>query len=323
MSDDLRPKVAPVVSLLDDIGYSRRRRARRNLIIIGLVIFFGGAGFWYFEHTLSLHVVDVASFGISLENSIATTIADNISAPPPLRATSTIKRAASTASKTSAPALTRTGVIADTNAARSENGDLPPLAENATLDSVATLRLDDMFDKQYFAHIAPDGSSATSTAQTVGYAYLFLGENLALGNFANDQDIVNAWMASPGHRENILNAHYTEIGVAVKKGTYQGSNVWIGVQVFGKPASSCPSPDGTLKANIATAENNLSAMQAELQDRKAAIDAMQPKSGPDYNQAVASYNALADQYNSLGAQTKAAIDQYNAEVNTFNSCLGS
>lgn len=318
--NDEHPKVTPTVSLLEDLGASRRKKAKARLALLGLVIVVGGFGFWYFENHFALHLEDVASFGSSLENSLVSSIADNISTPPPLRAP--VKKVAAV-KQPAATGLTKEGVITDTNAERATNGALPALQENATLDSIASLRLDDMFDKQYFAHVAPNGSSATTTAVTVGYSYLALGENLALGGFTSDKDIVDAWMASPGHRANILNNHYTEIGVAVRKGTFQGSSVWIGVQIFGKPSSDCPAPDATLKANITTADGNLTAMNNTLQTEKADIDATEPKSGQAYNDKVSQYNALVAQYNDLANQTKTAIAQYNAEAAAFNACLGT
>ncbi|MHB8111125.1 MAG: CAP domain-containing protein [Syntrophorhabdaceae bacterium] len=63
-----------------------------------------------------------------------------------------------------------------------------------------------------------------------------LGENIAKGWYLNDKEIVDGWMQSPGHRKNILNRDYTDIGVAIIKGTFDGIECMIGVQVFGKQA---------------------------------------------------------------------------------------
>ena len=68
-----------------------------------------------------------------------------------------------------------------------------------------------------------------------------------MGNFKNDQDLVSAWLNSPGHRANILNTRFTEIGTAVLKGFYEGREVWMAVQEFGLPLSSCPNPDSKVK----------------------------------------------------------------------------
>src|SRR6185369_15716694 len=117
---------------------------------------------------------------------------------------------------------------------------LPALKENALLDKAAKKKLDDMFAQQYFEHINPQGKGPSDLAKSVGYDYIAIGENLALGNFKNDAELVQAWMDSPGHRANILNKQYTEIGVAVGQGTYEGKKTWLAVQEFGRPTSSCP-----------------------------------------------------------------------------------
>jgi hypothetical protein len=169
--------------------------------------------------------------------------------------------------------------------------------------------------------VGPEGESAITVASSVGYSYIALGENLALGSYAGDAGVVSAWMASPGHRANILNAHYTQIGVAVREGVFQGAETWIAVQVFGRPSSDCPAPDANLKTSIDLSENQITAMVAQLQSDKTAIDAMSPQSGPSYNAQVEDYNNLASEYNDLAAETKTAIGQYDAQVQAFNNCL--
>jgi uncharacterized protein YkwD/uncharacterized protein YukE len=275
-----------------------------------------GFAYWHFEDSFSLPFQQLASFGSSLESSVTGQIQENFSAPVPLHGPT---RVSGNATST----LTSSGVIADTNQERQENGGLPTLAENATLDDIATVRLADMFQQQYFAHVGPQGESAVTVASTVGYSYIALGENLALGNFAGDQGVVTAWMNSPGHRANILDIHYTQIGVAVQAGMFQGTKEWIAVQVFGKPASACPSADPNLNAEITAAQNEISQMIAQLQSEKTAIDEMQPQSGQAYNQQVTAYNNLVAQYNTLVAETKTEIAQYNAQVSAFNACIAA
>lgn len=296
-----------------------RKRALKRLGVAAIMIAIGLVAVLIFLRSDSFQKIS------SLENSAARIaneeLPGNFSAPTPLVSTSTAGQSANTA--TSTYTLTRNGVITDTNAERKMNGKLPALKEDATLDNIASLRLKDMFDKQYFAHVSPSSSSAETVAITVGYDYISLGENLALGNFAGDQGVVTAWMNSPGHRANILNTHYTEIGVAVGYGKFQGSNVWIAVQVFGRPASDCPGPDASLKSDIDNMQDQITQMQSELQSMQAQMDAMQPQSGDDYNQAVNNYNTLVDQYNAVVAQVKSEIAQYNGEVSTYNSCIGS
>ncbi len=299
----------------DAVASSRKRKAKRRLVIIAIVVVIAGAAIWYFQKSLSLPLRNLAAFESSVGTSVNGGLSQNFSAPSPLQQVTK-------AAPKKANALTIAGVIAQTNAQRMENGNLPPLSENATLDDIAMLRIDDMFADQYFAHVNPStGGSAITVASSVGYAHLALGENLALGLYAGDAGVVTAWMNSPGHRANILDAHYTQIGVAVREGMFQGQETWIAVQVFGRPASDCPAPDANLKTTIDLSENQIGAMAAQLQSDKAAIDAMAPQSGPQYNAQVQDYNNLAAQYNNLAAETKTAIDTYDAEVDAFNQCL--
>jgi hypothetical protein len=115
----------------------------------------------------------------------------------------------------------------------------------------AELKTDDMFKNQYFEHVSPiDGRDVTFWAGEVKYQYSYIGENLAMGNFQNEKELVQAWMDSPGHRENILNLNYTQIGVAAKKGMIDGHNTWIAVQIFGKPTLNCTVPNAELKSEI-------------------------------------------------------------------------
>lgn len=129
--------------------------------------------------------------------------------------------------------LTREKVIYFTNQARSGN-DMHPLKENVFLNAIAEERAKDMFEKQYFAHTSPTGEEDSDIARKVGYHYNRLGENIAKGWYLNDKKLVDGWMQSPGHRKNILNVEFDEIGVAVIKGRYDGDEVIIGVQIFGR-----------------------------------------------------------------------------------------
>ncbi len=304
--DEARP--AHVVSA------ARKKMAKRRLAVIAGVVIVVGFATWYLQKTFSLSLQGIAPFENSIENSVGNQLAQNFSAPSPLQ-----QAPKATAKKSNA--LTTAGVITQTNLQRAQNGNLRALAESPTLDAIATLRIDDLFQQQYFAHVGPQGESALTVASSVGYAHLALGENLALGSYAGDAGVVMAWMNSPGHRANILNTHYTQIGVAVREGMFQGAETWIAVQIFGRPASDCSSPDANLQITINLSENQINTMAAQLQSDKVAIDAMSPQSGPDYNAAVEDYNNLAAQYNNLATETKTAIDTYNTEVEAFNQCL--
>lgn len=216
--------------------------------------------------------------------------------------------------------LTRAGTIQWTNTQRKENG-LSPLSESTKLNLAAEKKLEDMFKKQYFGHISPSGLGAGDLAENFGYEFILVGENLALGNFKDDQELVQAWMDSPGHRANILNNRYQDIGVAVYKDTFEGEIVWLAVQIFGLPLSSCPQPNEALKAQIEIYDSQLKELQIKIESLQKEIQFMRPKRGSTYNQKVDEYNQLVNQYNDLLSNFQAMVSQYNNQVNLFNECI--
>ncbi|MEK9179849.1 MAG: CAP domain-containing protein [Patescibacteria group bacterium] len=238
--------------------------------------------------------------------------ASEVVTPPPLRSPTLEIPKASTE-------LTVAGTFNWTNAQRIENG-LPVLKEDTTLDAIAELRIKDMFEKQYFAHVSPTGGDVQDVAADVGYEYITLGENLALGGFDDDQDLVQAWMDSPGHRANILNDRYTEIGIAVERGFFEGRVTWLAVQVFGKTLSLCPQPNPSIKSQIELLQNMVQETKTELEARYAELENMNRRS-PEYRQKADEYNALVAQYNSMIEELKALIADYNAQITKFNACI--
>ena len=125
-----------------------------------------------------------------------------------------------------------------TNRVRQEHG-LPPLQLNQSLASAANGKAQHMLANNYWAHFAPDGTSPWTFIKGAGYGYIFAGENLAKG-FTDSQSIVNAWLNSPSHRENLLSDKYKDIGFAISEGTLEGSETVLVVQMFG--AQDVPAP---------------------------------------------------------------------------------
>jgi len=235
-----------------------------------------------------------------------------VSAPPPIR----------TETESLQAVLIQRGVFQWTNVQREKNG-LPQLTESAVLNSIAASKVADMFQRQYFEHVSPSGEGVGDLAETAGYEFIAIGENLALGDYKDDEALVQAWMDSPGHRENILNERYQEVGVAVEKGVFEGRSTWLAVQTFGLPLSVCPRPAETLKGQIDLftlqvneLETILNAMRAEIRDTR-------PKRGSQYNEKVEEYNKLVDQYNSLVTEIQDLIFEYNSQVQAFNECANS
>lgn len=216
--------------------------------------------------------------------------------------------------------LTQKGTIAETNNQRIEN-NLPALKENTKLNTAAKAKAQDMFARQYFEHVSPVGRGPADLAKTAGYDYLIIGENLALGNFEDDKKLVEAWMASPGHRANILNNKYTEIGVAVEKGIYEGKSVWMAVQEFGRPVSACPKVSQTLKTQIDNYNIQIDEMAKTIEAGKAELENLRAENKFEYNNKVDEYNGLIRQYNILVAEAKTAVSNYNSQIRAYNECL--
>lgn len=132
--------------------------------------------------------------------------------------------------------ITAEEVIRYTNDKRLAEG-LAPLEINVELNEVAQRKAGDMFAFNYWAHVSPSGRDPWSFFKEVGYDYLYAGENLAR-DFNDSISMIEAWMGSTKHRENILSKDYTQIGLAVVNGKLKGVETTLVVQVFGRPASS-------------------------------------------------------------------------------------
>ncbi|MBQ8508878.1 MAG: SafA/ExsA family spore coat assembly protein [Clostridia bacterium] len=105
------------------------------------------------------------------------------------------------------------------NKIRADYG-LSPLKHNWELSRVARYKSQDMRDNGYFSHTSPTYGSPFTMIRNFGISYRSAGENIARG-YATPEAVVNGWMNSSGHRANILNASFTEIGVGyVANGRY-------------------------------------------------------------------------------------------------------
>ncbi|KKU64317.1 MAG: hypothetical protein UX88_C0014G0009 [Candidatus Woesebacteria bacterium GW2011_GWC2_47_16] len=132
-------------------------------------------------------------------------------------------------------------VIRLTNEKRVAVG-LAPLQLNSTLSQAAQAKGVDMLNKDYWAHVAPDGTQPWKFFIDFGYKYRYAGENLAR-DFSNAASAVDAWMASPSHKENMLSPKYREIGIGVVEGDLAGVDTTIVVQFFGATyADTVPAP---------------------------------------------------------------------------------
>lgn len=112
--------------------------------------------------------------------------------------------------------------------------DIPSLQRNSLLDEAASMKAKDMAANGYYAHVSPDGTTPMHWVEKAGYRYLIIGENLVV-NRTDAEQVVDAFMGSPGHRANILRTDFTEVGIGVANGTYKGKNATFTVQIFAAP----------------------------------------------------------------------------------------
>lgn len=130
-----------------------------------------------------------------------------------------------------------------TNQRRQEQ-KLTPLALNKQLSSAASHKAQDMFAKNYWAHNAPDGTTPWFFIKESEYDYVYAGENLARG-FTKSDEIAEAWMKSPSHRDNLLSQNYEDIGFSTAQGKLLGEETTLVVAVFGSKNMHPLAKEGT------------------------------------------------------------------------------
>lgn len=155
----------------------------------------------------------------------------------------------------SASSVTSANVISLTNETRANLG-LPELKASEPLALAAQEKAEDMIEQGYFAHVSPSGLTGFAIIQAVGYRYREAGENLAI-HFDSAEGVTEGWLASASHKANIVNPRYTEIGVGVAQGTYEGHPTTMVVQLLAEPAkgnaAAVASPPRSLEATAVPA----------------------------------------------------------------------
>lgn len=118
------------------------------------------------------------------------------------------------------------------NAERQKIG-APPLRISSQLAQAAQRHADDMANNNFLSHEGSDGSTMESRIQETGYAFSAIAENVA-GGQPTPESVIQTWLNSSGHRRNMLNPEYTEIGIGyATNSSSQYTHYWT--QVFGTP----------------------------------------------------------------------------------------
>lgn len=156
------------------------------------------------------------------------------------------------------------GLLGATNSARSSNG-AAALGLNTKLNTAAQNKANDMATRNYWSHNTPEGNPPWVFVDAQGYSYKKIGENLAAG-FSDEQATINGWMNSPGHRANMLDTAFSEVGFGfANNANYTsagGGPMTIVVAFYGQPSGSpqaaaptCPSGQTGTPPNCVTPVN--------------------------------------------------------------------
>jgi len=170
--------------------------------------------------------------------------------------------------------------------------------------------MSDMFKKNYFAHVSPDGIGPSELAEQEGYRFILVGENLARGNFGSDKKLVQAWMDSPGHRDNILKPSYLELGVSVGQGEIAGLRTWIAVQSFGVSSDECLKGFDEEWMNQKVSEIEFT--KGELERERELVQTQED---------AVIFNEMLAVFRNEMAEFNLEREDYNKKVTLFNDCL--
>ena len=163
----------------------------------------------------------------------------------------------------SALSITKENVIRLTNQARVDEG-LNSLVEDLRLTEAAQNKAEDMINRGYWAHFY-QGEKPWDWMKEAGYTFIDAGENLAI-DFTEAEDMHQAWIDSPSHRDNLLGSSYQDIGIGVAQGWFEDHNTIIVVQMFGR--SSEPNQvqgiDSEPQSNEAFSGEELAGIETDL-----------------------------------------------------------
>lgn len=226
---------------------ARRRRRNRRRAVGGAVVAacVAGGGLWYFdtdsgpgtEEATAARTADVPAARLSAPSTVETSSSAPASpspsaspskkpspsktpspakkSPTPRQSTRPTPSASSTPRTQPAPTGAVAQVVALVNKERAEAG-CGPLAEDPDLNEAAQGHSEDMDARDFFDHTNPDGAGPGQRITAAGYTWSTYGENIARGQ-QTPEAVMDSWMNSPGHRANILNCSFKDIGVGIHK----------------------------------------------------------------------------------------------------------
>lgn len=166
--------------------------------------------------------------------ALVTAIGFSVARPEAAEAANTVKVTGCTGTSVTL-ATTEKAMLVKHNRVRADRG-LKKLCIHPALQRAAKKHSQDMIDRDYFSHNSKDGSTFAQRIKREGYKYRYAGENIAYGSgsLGAPDNIFKNWMNSSGHRTNILNKNFREVGIGAATGTYKSySNTTMWTADFG------------------------------------------------------------------------------------------
>lgn len=232
--------------------------------------------------------------------------------------------------------LSASEIIRLTNEYRISLG-LSPLLENYQLNRAAEYRASDMIINGYFAHNNPrTGEGPKDAILYQHYDYMMYAENIAMGNWQSSRHIVDGWINSPGHRQNIEQPNAKEIGVAViqdKNTPFGQPPVYYGVQLFASPKPNCQEPNHAdfimlqkMRSKNDSLWKNVQVYAEDLKILKENIGREHNRNAKNFlidkhNQLIPVFNNLLSEAKSVQANLRLLEYTYNQDVHRYNTCL--
>ena len=195
-----------------------------------------GDSMWRIAKRYNCHFHDVLKMNKHFKNPHMIHPKDEVELPDGSTGTSTNNASAgdSAGSQTDEPTtaeMTQAEAILKLVNAERQKAGVSALTLSTKLTDIANTKAKDMADKNYFSHDSPTYGSPFDMLKHFGVSYSYAGENIAAGQ-KSAEEVMNSWMNSSGHKANILNKNYTQLGVGFYRGGQYGTE-WV--QLFIKP----------------------------------------------------------------------------------------
>ena len=209
-------------------------------------------------------------------------------------------------------------LLTATNQKRAAAG-IKSLNYNGNLTSAAQAKANDMATRNYWSHNTPEGTPPWTFITNAGYKYSVAGENLAYGfritntnTSTNEIGVIDGWMASPSHKENLLNSKFTEVGFGIANAeTYQGlSQQTIVVAMYGSPLTTT-APATTTQSTKPATTTNPSSPPASSQPQQSTAPT-EPQTTADQNDSTKSTSISSS---TTAATTPKSVSRIEATTN--------